>query len=148
VREECYRVAGRRGLPVILVGNGSRPVRPPPLPNARLVIVAEGADAADDWIVEHIAAADICVTADIPLAARCLARDAKALSPKGHVWTTANIGGALAGREISRHLREIGAATSGPSAFAQKDRSNFLQALDRLIAQKQPGAPPPKPPPG
>ncbi|HYF08442.1 MAG TPA: DUF188 domain-containing protein, partial [Acetobacteraceae bacterium] len=93
VREEVFRVAGRLNLPVVLVTNGSRPVRPPPLPNARLVVVSEGADAADDWIAEAITPADVCVTADIPLAARCLAKGARAISPKGIPFTGDNIGG-------------------------------------------------------
>lgn len=132
VRDEAYRVAGRLGLPVIVVGNGARGVRPPPLPNARIVVVGEGADAADDWIVEHIAAGDICVTADIPLASRCLAKAAKALAPNGRVWTSDNIGGALAGREIGRALRESGMMTGGPPPLDRAARSRFLSALDTL----------------
>jgi uncharacterized protein YaiI (UPF0178 family) len=115
VREEVYRVAERLGLVVHLVSNGSRPFRPPPLPTARMVTVAEGADAADDWIAERIGAADICVTADIPLAARCLARGARALSPSGRVWTPDNIGGAPA-RERGRDRRT--AATRPRRALA------------------------------
>jgi uncharacterized protein YaiI (UPF0178 family) len=130
VREEVYRVASRLGLKVHVVSNGSRPIRPPGLANVSMVLVPEGADAADDWIAERIGAADICVTADIPLAARCLARNARALAPNGKVWTADNIGGALAGREIARHLREIGAATGGPAPLAKADRSRFLGALD------------------
>lgn len=130
VREEVFRVAERLGLAIVLVTNGSRPVRPPALPNARLVVVAEGADAADDWIVEAITRADICVTADIPLAARCLAKGARALSHKGIPFTENNIGGRLAGRALSQHLRESGVATGGPSPMTQADRSRFLAALD------------------
>lgn len=132
VREEVYRVAGRLGLKVHVVSNGSRPIRPPGLPNVSMVLVPEGADAADDWIAGRIGATDICVTADIPLAARCLARKARALAPNGKVWTADNIGGALAGREIARHLREIGAATGGQAPLAKADRSRFLGALDAL----------------
>ena len=76
VREEIYRVAGRLGLAVLLVTNGSRPIRPPALPNARLVVVPDGADIADDWIASEIAADDVCVTADIPLAANAVSRGA------------------------------------------------------------------------
>ena len=76
VREEVYRVATRLGLVVHVVSNGSRPIRPRGLPNVRMVTVADGADIADDWIAERITAADVCVTADIPLASRCLARQA------------------------------------------------------------------------
>ena len=78
VREEVYRVAERLGLQVHVVFNGSRPILPPNRANVRLVVVGDAADAADDWIAERITSADICVTADIPLASRCLAKDARA----------------------------------------------------------------------
>jgi len=133
VREEVYRVAGRYGLAVLVVSNGSRPIRPPGLRNVRMVIVGEAADAADDWIAERIAGGDICVTADIPLAARCLAKGARALAPNGKPWTPDNIGAALAGRELARHLREIGAEGSGPPPFTKADRSRFLGALDAAV---------------
>jgi uncharacterized protein YaiI (UPF0178 family) len=97
-----------------------------------MIIVAERADAADDWIAERITAADICVTGDIPLASRCLARQARALAPGGKIWTEANIGNALAGREISRHLRELGMMAGGGATFSKADRSRFLNALDAL----------------
>ena len=132
VREEAFRVAARLGLPVFVVSNGSRPIRPPGLPNVQMVIVNDTPDAADDWIAERIGPADICVTADIPLAARCLGARARALSHAGHVWTEANIGNALAGREVARHLREIGAGGGGNAPMTKVDRSRFLSALDTL----------------
>jgi uncharacterized protein YaiI (UPF0178 family) len=130
VREEVFRVAERLGLNVTVVSNGSRPIRPSPLPNVTMVTVSAGADVADDWIAERIGPADCCVTADIPLAARCLQAGARAVSPTGHRWTPDNIGTALAGREIARHLREIGAASGGPAPLTKADRSRFLGALD------------------
>lgn len=130
VREEVYRVAGRLGLTVFVVSNGSRPLRPPGLPNVRMVFVRQQADAADDWIAAHAGRGDLCVTSDIPLASRCLSGGARALSPNGHIWTRDNIGGALAGREAARHLRELGATTSGPPPLSRHDRSRFLSALD------------------
>lgn len=133
VREETYRVAERLGLRVFVVSNGSRPIRPPANPDIRMIIVPEGADAADDWIVEHIGPSDICVTADIPLASRCLAKGARALSPAGKPWTSDNIGSALAGRELSRHLRELGQTGGGPAPFSKADRSRFLSALDTMV---------------
>jgi uncharacterized protein YaiI (UPF0178 family) len=133
VREEVYRVAGRLGLVVHLVSNGSRPFRPPGLPNVFMVSVPDGADVADDWIATRIQSDDVCVTTDIPLAARCLARGARAVAPNGHAWTADNIGSALAGREVARHLREIGAATGGPAPLAKADRSKFLSALDAAV---------------
>ncbi len=133
VREEVYRVADRLALQVHVVSNGSRPIRPSGRPNVAMIVVGAGADIADDWIADRITAADVCVTTDIPLASRCLAKGARALSPNGHVWTPDNIGNALAGREMSRHLREIGVATGGPSPLTKQDRSRFLNALDTII---------------
>ncbi len=133
VREEVYRVADRLALQVHVVSNGSRPIRPSGRPNVAMIVVGAGADIADDWIADRITAADVCVTSDIPLASRCLAKNARALSPNGHVWTPDNIGNALAGREMSRHLREIGVATGGPSPLTKQDRSRFLNALDTII---------------
>ena len=133
VREEVYRVAGRLGVPVTVVSNGSRPIRPPGLDFVRMVTVAEGADVADDWIAERITAPDVCVTSDIPLAARCLAAGAQALSSNGRVWTGDNIGAALAGRAVSAHLREVGLATGGPAPMSARDRSAFLSALDTVV---------------
>jgi uncharacterized protein YaiI (UPF0178 family) len=130
VREEVYRVAVRYGLTVHVVSNGSRPIRPEPNAAIKMVVVGEGADAADDWIAEHIGPADICVTADIPLASRCLAKGARAIAHNGKNWTSDNIGSALAGREIGRHLREMGVMTGGGHSFAKQDRSRFLVALD------------------
>ena len=147
VREEVFRVATRLGLKVYVVSNGARPARPPGLPNVEMVIVPEGADAADDWIAERITRGDVCVTADIPLAARCLAKGARALSPKGRPWNTDNIGGALAGREVARSLREMGVATGGPAPLTRADRSRFLAALDAEIAAARRDAAGPSPRP-
>jgi uncharacterized protein YaiI (UPF0178 family) len=133
VREEVYRVAERVGLGVFVVSNGSRPIRPSPNPKIKMVVVAEGADAADDWIAERITPADICVTNDIPLAARCLKKEARALAANGKLWTANNIGNALAGREVGRYLRETGVNTGGPPPFSKADRARFLNALDALV---------------
>ena len=140
VREEVYRVADRLALLVFVVSNGSRPIRPTGRPNVRLITVSAGADAADDWIAERIAAADICVTSDIPLASRCLARQARAVAPNGKIWTPSNIGNALASREISRHLRETGVAMGGPPPLTKQDRSRFLSVLDTLVRAAQRGS--------
>ena len=130
VRDEILRVAGRLGFETILVSNGSRPIRPPG-GNTRIVIVTDGADKADDWIADAATPTDICLTNDIPLAARCIAAGAFCLSFKGHPWTENNIGSALAGREVARHLREMGMG-GGPPPMAQADRSRFLNALDAM----------------
>jgi uncharacterized protein YaiI (UPF0178 family) len=133
VREEVYRVADRLGLAVVLVSNGSRPIRPTGRPNVTMVTVDAGADVADDYIAERITAADCCVTSDIPLAARCLAAGARAVSPTGHIWTGDNIGSALAGRELSRHLRELGVSGGGPPPLTKAEKSKFLGALDLVV---------------
>jgi hypothetical protein len=133
VRDEVYRVAERLSLKVFVVSNGSRPILPSRDPNVSMVTVDEGADKADDWIAERIAAVDVCVTADIPLASRCLAKGARAVAPNGKPWTTDNIGSALAGREVSRHMREMGLMTGGPAPFTKADRSRFLSALNAAV---------------
>jgi uncharacterized protein YaiI (UPF0178 family) len=133
VREEVYRVATRLGVGVFVVSNGSRPIRPPGLPNVQMVMVGDAMDAADDWIAERIAAGDVCITSDIPLASRSLKNSARAVAPNGHEWTPANIGSALAGRELSRHLRELGVGGRGPAPLTKQDRSRFLSTLDTVL---------------
>ncbi|MBO1076445.1 YaiI/YqxD family protein [Roseomonas marmotae] len=130
VRDEVFRVAERLGLIVHVVSNGARGIRLPEADWIRRVIVSEGADVADDWIAEHIGAHDLCVTSDIPLASRCLAKQARAIKPDGKLWTTDNIGSALAGRAVAQHLREIGAMTRGPAPMQGSDKSRFLSALE------------------
>jgi hypothetical protein len=133
VREEIYRVAARLKVKAFVVSNGSRPILPPGLPNVSMVLVGDSADAADDWIAERVGATDVCVTSDIPLASRCLKKGARVVSPTGKQWTEANIGNALAGREIAQHLRELGTITRGPLPLTKKDRSRFLSALDTAL---------------
>jgi uncharacterized protein YaiI (UPF0178 family) len=133
VREEVYRVAERLTLKVHVVSNGSRPILPSRNPNVTMVTVDQGADKADDWIAEHITKRDVCVTQDIPLAARCLEKGAQALTPTGKIWAPNNIGNALAGRAVSQHLRELGVTTDGPAPFGKADRSRFLNALDKVV---------------
>lgn len=133
VRDEVYRVATRLHLKTYVVSNGSRPIRPPGLPNVEMIMVGAGADAADNWIAERITASDVCVTSDIPLASRCLATGARVVPPSGRPFTPENIGNALAGRELSRHLRELGVGGGGPPPLAKQDRSRFLSALDTAV---------------
>ena len=137
VRDEVYRVADRLGLPVFVVANGSRPIRPTGRPNVTMITVEAGADVADDWIAERVTKADVCITSDIPLASRCLAKGGRALSPNGKIWTPDNIGNALAGREVGRYLREMGLNTGGPAPLTKQDRSHFLSALDTLVRAAQ-----------
>ena len=133
VREEIYRVATRLRLNVFVVSNGSRPIRPPGTANVSMVLVGDSAEAADDWIRERVSAADVCVTSDIPLASRCLKKGARVVSPIGKHWTGANISNALAGREIARHLRELGANTRGPAPMTRQDKSRFLSVFDTAV---------------
>jgi uncharacterized protein YaiI (UPF0178 family) len=130
VKDEVYKVARRYSLPVKIVANA--PLRVPPDPLVELV-VCPGFGAADDWIAEQAGAGDIVVTADIPLAARCLENGAKVLSPKGEPFTENDIGSALALRELMDELRQGGAITGGPAPMTPKDRSRFLSRLDEVI---------------
>lgn len=132
VKEEIFRVATRYGLKVLLVANS--PLRVPRNPLFESVVVAKGQfDGADDWIAEQITATDIAVTGDIPLAARCLEKGARALDAKGRVYSPDSIGDALASRELMTHLRAMGELGGGPPPFSSRDRSTFLQRLDDLI---------------
>jgi hypothetical protein len=101
--------------------------------NVSMVLVGDSADAADDWIAERISATDVCVTSDIPLVSRCLKKGARVVSPTGKRWTEANIGNALAGRDIARQMRELGEITRGPAPLTKRDRSRFLSALDTAV---------------
>lgn len=128
VKDEVLRVAERHGLAVTMVANfGLRPSRDPMI---RHVMVPQGADAADDWIVEHAADNDIVITSDIPLARRALEKGAHVLGPTGKPFTEQSIGMALAMRELNQHLRETGESKGYNASFSARDRSAFLQALD------------------
>ncbi|HXL99301.1 MAG TPA: YaiI/YqxD family protein [Rhizomicrobium sp.] len=131
VKQEVERVADRHGLAVTIVSNGG--IRPSLNPRIRHVTVADGPDAADDWIVEHIAAGDIAVTADIALAARCLKKDAVVLGPAGNPFTEDSIGLALGMRDLHRHLREATGGQTYNAGFTRQDRSRFLGALENAI---------------
>ena len=132
VKAEIERVADRHGLTVHIVSNGG--IRPSANPRVKTVIVAEGADAADDWIAEHIGASDIAITADIPLASRCLKKGASVLGPTGKPFTEQSIGMALGMRELHKHLREStpGGQTYN-AGFTKQDRSQFLNALENAV---------------
>lgn len=135
VKDEIYRVAKRHGLKVRLVANAW--MRTPLEPWIELTVVKKDFDEADDWIVEHAEAGDIVVTADIPLAARCLKKGARAIGPKGRIFSDDDIGETEATRDLMAELREAGVITSGPAPFAKKDRSRFLQSLEDLIRKVQ-----------
>ncbi|WP_119458400.1 YaiI/YqxD family protein [Rhodospirillaceae bacterium SYSU D60014] len=131
VKDEVLRVAERHALIVHLVSN--RWLRVTESPLVRRVVVPEGLDAADDWIAEHIGDNDIVVTADIPLAARCLKKGARALGPTGKPFTENSIGMAVAMRDLMAQLRDSGEIKGGGPAFSKQDRSRFLEALEQMI---------------
>jgi hypothetical protein len=131
VKVEVERVAERHGLLVHIVSNGG--IRPSANPLLRTVIVEQGADAADDWIAEHIGASDICITADIPLASRCLKKGAAVLGPTGKPFTEQGIGMALGMRDLHRHLREATGGQTFNASFTKQDRSHFLGALENAV---------------
>jgi uncharacterized protein YaiI (UPF0178 family) len=130
VKDEVYRVARRYAMRVIVVANA--PMRVPNNAGVELVVRA-GFGAADDWIAEQTGPRDIVITADIPLAGRCLAKDSRVLDPKGYPFTDRDIGSALAMRELLDDLRKGGEVTGGPAPMAPKDRSRFLSKLDELV---------------
>ncbi len=131
VKEETYRVATRYDLRVFVVSNSW--MATPTKGRVELVLVDDGFDAADDWVAEHATEGDIVLTADIPLAARCLKKGARVLGFKGSEFTDDSIGSALASRELLSELREMGQMTGGPAAFEKNDRSKFLGRLDQVI---------------
>lgn len=138
VKSEVVRVAERHGLTVHMVSNSWMRLADSPV--VRRVVVAEGPDAADDWIAERAGAGDVVVTADIPLAARCLARRARVVGMTGKPFTEDAIGMALAMRDLMSHLRDTGEVRGTNAAFRPRDRSRFLQTLEELVqaARREP----------
>jgi hypothetical protein len=139
VKGEVYRVARRCRLSVTLVANAW--MRVPDDPRIELRVVEDDIDSADDWIVDHIGIDDILITADIPLADRCLKKGARVLGPTGRPFTEDNIGPALAARNLMAELRDAGAVTGGPPPSGRRDRSLFLQRLDEMIQAIRRGRP-------
>jgi uncharacterized protein YaiI (UPF0178 family) len=155
VKNEVYRVAGRHGIKVIVVSNS--PIAVPRDPLIECVVVGAGMDEADNWIAGRVgafsgkvesgfpsenatkqksaASGDIVITADIPLASRCVKAGAAAIAPTGRTFTDESIGMALATRNLMDSLRSAGEITSGPKSFSPRDRSSFLSALDQAIVR-------------
>lgn len=131
VKDETVRVAQRHGLKVYMVSDGG--VRPHPDPLVQIVVVTQGADAADDWIADHIGPGDIAITNDIPLAARCIKAGSKVLRPNGEAISEDAIGMTLATRDLMTGLRETGQITGGPRPYSKQDRSQYLNTLETLI---------------
>jgi len=131
VKAEIEKVATRHGLAVTIVSNGG--LRPSANPLICHVMVPDGPDVADDWIAEHIGPKDIAITADIPLASRCLEKGARVISPTGKPFTNDNVGMALGMRDLNRHLREVTGGQTYHSGFSKQDRSRFLGELENCI---------------
>jgi uncharacterized protein YaiI (UPF0178 family) len=131
VKDEAYRVATRYDVAVKLVAN-SRLYVPEGL-GVEMVLVDQGPDAADDWIAEKVRPGDVVVTADIPLAARCLEAGARVLGTNGRAFSEESIGDRLAMRDLKANLREAGVMSGGPPPMSAKDRSRFLSKLDELV---------------
>jgi uncharacterized protein YaiI (UPF0178 family) len=135
VKDEVYRVAERHGLPVSVVAAGF--IRVPQDSWIERIAAGSGPDAADDWIVERVRAGDIVITADIPLASRCVKAGAAVIAPTGRPFTEDAIGMALAVRNLMTDLRSAGDVTRGPKPFSPRDRSTFLSTLDQTIRRLQ-----------
>ena len=131
VKDEVVRVAERHKLPVHMISDGG--IRPSRHPLVTTVIVNQGPDAADDWIAERIATGDIAVTNDILLAVRCIESGAHVIRPNGKILDERSIGGVLATRNLMTDLRSAGKITGGSKAFSKKDRSTFLDFLERTV---------------
>lgn len=131
VKDEVYAVATRHGLAVAVVSN--TPIAVPRGAGAQLVMVGREPDAADDWIAAEARRGDVVVTADVPLAARCLEAGARVLRPDGRVFDQSMIGDALATRQLMSELRDQGAVSGGPKPLADRDRARFVDRLDALV---------------
>jgi len=138
VKQEVYRVAERHALKginlkVLVVSNS--PIAVPRNEMIERVVVGSGMDEADNWIAQRAAASDIVITADVPLASRCVKAGAMVIAPNGKVFTEESIGMTLATRNLMDSLRSTGEITGGPKPFAPRDRSSFLSALDQAIVR-------------
>jgi uncharacterized protein YaiI (UPF0178 family) len=130
VKDEVYRVARRYGIHVAVAANAALTV---PADSLIELVVRPGFGAVDDWIAEQAGPGDIVITADIPLAARCLAKTSLVLDPKGRPFTENHIGSTLAMRDLMDELRQSGTVTGGPPPMTPKDRSRFLSKLDEAV---------------
>jgi uncharacterized protein len=131
VKQEIYKVAERHSLKTLLVANSAMAF--PRDGSVELIIVGKRFDEADDWIADRAGPASAVITADIPLASRCVAKGAQVISPTGKIFTASTIGNVLATRNLMQDLREAGTVNTGPKPFSAKDRSAFLSALDITI---------------
>ena len=131
VKQEVIKVAKRYQLSVTFVSNLQ--MRNPDEEVAKLIVVENELNAADDWIADHVSKDDIVITGDIPLASRCIKKSARVIDNTGRIFSEASIGQMLATRDLMARLREDGVLTGGPAPFQNKDRSRFVQALDQVV---------------
>ncbi|MFO1420225.1 MAG: YaiI/YqxD family protein [Candidatus Competibacteraceae bacterium] len=134
VKAIVFRASQRLGVPVTLVANHR--AQSPPSPLIAVVQVDRGLDAADDYLVEHAAASDLVITADIPLAARLVAQGVPALNPRGELYTADNVRERLALRNLKEELRAAGNMTGGPAPYHDRDKQAFANSLDRWLARR------------
>ena len=135
VKEQVYRVAARYQVPLIVVANKPLFIPGQAGLNARLELVPDSPDAADDLIAERATSRDLVLTADIPLAARVIANGARCLDFRGGEFNPNRIGDALASRDLNAHLRSMGIETTGPPPFSQRDRGKFASTLDAAVSR-------------
>lgn len=135
-KEVLYKATERLKMELILVAN--QHMRTPPMPHIRSIVVKDGYNEADDKLVDITEAGDLVITSDIPLADRVVKKDAFALSPRGELFDEDNIGNRLAVRDLLDELRSCGMETGGPSAYSERDKREFANALDRFLAKHAP----------
>ncbi len=132
VKEAVFKASARLSIPVILVANAYQAI--PHSELVRLEIVGRGDDVADKFIVDHVLAFDLVVTADIPLAAQIVEKNAIAINPRGEIYTEENIGEILSMRNFMKELRDGGSVTGGPATFSPKDIQQFANSLNKLLS--------------
>jgi len=133
IKEIVYRASHRLQLPVILVANNYMSVPPGTL--VRSIQVDQGADVADQYIVDHCGPKDIVITQDIPLAAKIVEKGTYAINPRGELYTEDNISERLAMRDLMKELRDSGTVTGGPAPFNQKDVESFANSLNKILTK-------------
>lgn len=136
IKDILFRAAVRVQTPLTLVAN--QPLRTPPSPLIKSMLVPSGFDVADNRIVELVQPGDLVITADIPLAAGVIDKGAHALNPRGALYTQENIRETLSLRNFMAELRSSGVETGGPQTFSQSDRQAFANQLDRLLSKRNP----------
>lgn len=132
-KDILYKATKRLNLELILVAN--QHMRTPPMPHIKSIVVKDGYNEADDKLVDITEAGDLVITSDIPLADRVIKKEAYALSPRGELFDEANIGNRLAVRDLLDELRSCGMETGGPSAYSERDKREFANALDRFLSK-------------